>query len=437
MDSISHFSSSSQLPTSTSLSHLSLASSTISSSQAATPTATTAPVSQSGLPKSVGPEAPVFLQSDLPSRPASAAALPTPTPAPQVHNTFSLEVQPLVSTTVITIKTTSISSVSSHTASKQYISADNTTAYNTSTDSLPSAESSHHGPAGGLVIPQPIMYIIIAGIGLAVFLAGLTMWSCFQKRHRQRSRKLSFPMSPMSEKEWGTTREMAGGMQNVYRQSVITYDPKPHSKVLYEDLDFGPMVNAQLPTQEEMNQRKMDNIVSLIDIYGSTKGWDGSEFDNMLGSPNDYRPVTGGRTPCFVRNSPEHLSTLPRALLPGSYMGRQPTVPGFRPSRSSSGRLLAEPFTSVKMSPAEASKELQKIVERNFDCLSEHSESFDSDTLSGLNDTHILQSNPEHFPVLMGSFPAARKLSSSFLPGAANNQDRALLPLPRYNFKQS
>ncbi|PLW48030.1 hypothetical protein PCASD_03555 [Puccinia coronata f. sp. avenae] len=430
-------SSTTQLPTSTPLSPISLGSSTMSSNQAATPTSTTAPASQSGLPKSVGSEA-VFAQSDLPSRPVSAAALSAPTPAPQVHKTLSLEVQPLVSTSVITIKTTSIRSIASHPASKQHMSADITTAYNTSTDSLPSAESSQHGPAGGLVIPQPIMYIIIAGVGLAVFLAGLAIWSCIQKRNRHRSRRLSFSMSPMSEKEWGTTREMAGGLPNVYRHSVVTYDAKPHSKVLYEDFDFGPMVTSQLPTSEEMNQRKMDTIVSLTDVYGSTKGWDGSEFDNMLSSPNDFRPVTGGRGPCFVRNSPERLSSLPRALLPGSYAGRQPTVSGFRPYLTSSGRLLGQPFASVKMSPAEASNELQKIVERNFDRMSEHSESFDFDSLSGLDSTPI-QSNPEHFPVLMGSFPAARKLSSSFLPGANNSspQDIALLPLPRYNLKQN
>ncbi|PLW17945.1 hypothetical protein PCANC_10336 [Puccinia coronata f. sp. avenae] len=384
-------SSTTQLPTSTPLSPISLGSSTMSSNQAATPTSTTAPASQSGLPKSVGSEA-VFAQSDLPSRPVSAAALSAPTPAPQVHKTLSLEVQPLVSTSVITIKTTSIRSIASHPASKQHMSADITTAYNTSTDSLPSAESSQHGPAGGLVIPQPIMYIIIAGVGLAVFLAGLAIWSCIQKRNR----------------------------------------------LLYEDFDFGPMVTSQLPTSEEMNQRKMDTIVSLTDVYGSTKGWDGSEFDNMLSSPNDFRPVTGGRGPCFVRNSPERLSSLPRALLPGSYAGRQPTVSGFRPYLTSSGRLLGQPFASVKMSPAEASNELQKIVERNFDRMSEHSESFDFDSLSGLDSTPI-QSNPEHFPVLMGSFPAARKLSSSFLPGANNSspQDIALLPLPRYNLKQN
>ncbi|PLW53684.1 hypothetical protein PCANC_04329 [Puccinia coronata f. sp. avenae] len=410
----------------------------MSSSQAATPTTTTAPANQSGLTKSVGSEAPVFVQSDLPSRPVSAAALPTPTPAPQVHKTLSLEVNPLVSTSVIAIKTTSIRSIASYPASNQHMSADIATAYNTSTDSLPSAESSQHGPAGGFVIPQPIKYIIIAGVGLAVFLAGLTIWSCIQKRNRHRSRKLSFSMSPMSEKEWGTTREPAGGLPNVYRHSVVTYDAKNHSKVMYENFDFGPMVTSQLPTPEEMNQRKMDTIVSLTDVYGSTKGWDGSEFDNMLSSANDFRPVTGGKGPCFVRSSPERLTSLPRALLPGSYVGRQPTVPGFRPYITSSGRLLAQPFASVKMSPAEASNELQKIVERNFDRRSEHSESFDSDSLSGLDDTPI-QSNPEHFPVLMGSFPAARKLSSSFLPRANNSspQDIALLPLPRYNFKQN
>jgi hypothetical protein len=65
------------------------------------------------------------------------------------------------------------------------IDSDIATAYNTSTDSLPSAESSQHGPAGGFVIPQPIKYIIIAGVGLAVFLAGLTIWSCIQKRNRR------------------------------------------------------------------------------------------------------------------------------------------------------------------------------------------------------------------------------------------------------------
>jgi hypothetical protein len=81
----------------------------------------------------------------------------------------------------------------------------------------------------------------------------------------------------MSEKEWGTTREPAGGLPNVYRHSVVTYDAKNHSKVMYENFDFGPMVTSQLPTPEEMNQRKMDTIVSLTDVYGSTKGWDGSE----------------------------------------------------------------------------------------------------------------------------------------------------------------
>ncbi|PLW23970.1 hypothetical protein PCASD_01171 [Puccinia coronata f. sp. avenae] len=40
----------------------------MSSSQAATHTTTTAPAKQSGLPNSLAPVAPVFVQSDLPSR---------------------------------------------------------------------------------------------------------------------------------------------------------------------------------------------------------------------------------------------------------------------------------------------------------------------------------------------------------------------------------
>ncbi|PLW22957.1 hypothetical protein PCASD_12530 [Puccinia coronata f. sp. avenae] len=100
----------------------------------------------------------------------------------------------------------------------------------------------------------------------------------------------------------------------------------------------------------------------------------------------------------------------------------------------SRGQWLAKhAMPSVKMSPAEASNELQKIVNRNFDRRSEHSESFDSDSLSGLDNTPI-QSNLEHFPFLMDSFLAARKLSSSFLPGANNSspKDIALLPLPKF-----
>jgi hypothetical protein len=32
---------------------------------------------------------------------------------------------------------------------------------------------------------------------------------------------------------------------------------KTHSKLLYEDLDFKPMVTSQLPTQKQMNQRNL------------------------------------------------------------------------------------------------------------------------------------------------------------------------------------
>ncbi|PLW10527.1 hypothetical protein PCANC_21121 [Puccinia coronata f. sp. avenae] len=415
----------------------------MSSSQAATPTTTTAPANQSGLTKSVGSEAPVFVQSDLPSRPVLAAALPTPTPAPQVHKTLSLEVNPLVSTSVITIKTTSIRSIALYPASNQHMSADIATAYNTSTDSLPSAESSQHGPAGGFVIPQPIKYIIIAGVGLAVFLAGLTIWSCIQKRNRHRSRKLSFSMSPMSEKEWGTTREPAGGLPNVYRHSVVTYDAKNHSKVMYENFDFGLMVTSQLPTPEEMNQRKMDTI--SITVHGQHACPAGPHAE-----PAVLTPFVGVRTACGMRGRAcgaplknidvfvEDYGMLDHMVISRLTALFTDTAKNWYIGIRDVHGKKAQPFALVKMSPAEASNELQKIVERNFDRRSEHSESFDSDSLSGLDDTPI-QSNPEHFPVLMGSFPAARKLSSSFLPRANNSlpQDIALLPLPRYNFKQN
>jgi hypothetical protein len=105
---------------------------------------------------------------------------------------------------------------------------------------------------------------------------------------------------------------------------------------------------------------------------------------------------------------------------------------------------MVQPLSSIKMSPAEASNELQKIINahaklENFDDLFDHSESFDSSNLTNSFDGTPIHSNPEHFPILLGSFPAARKLSSSFLPGADKSLPKEIvqLPLPRYNFKQT
>ncbi|KAA1071374.1 Sarcoplasmic/endoplasmic reticulum calcium ATPase 3 [Puccinia graminis f. sp. tritici] len=408
--------SSSPILTSTPPKSISMDSTMMPSSPAATPTTSTFIATQSTIPKSVEPAVPVFVQPDLASRPVSPFAQPTPTALPQVKKSPapSSNVQPSVYTS-ITQNGAAIKSVAPHAASKQHISADATSLNSTSKLALgASSHSSHHDDSGETVLPQPVIYIIIAGIALAVILAGFAMWSCVQKRNRRRSRKASFSMSQASEKEWGTTREMAGGMESVYRHSVITYDAKAQPKLLYEDLDFGPMVTSQLPSHKELNQYKKDTIVCLTDVYGSTKGWDGSEFDYMLNSPNQFPPA---------RSSPDLLSSLPKALLTGNHTGRQPAVPGFRPYRSPSGQLMVKPFSSTKMSPAEASNELQKIINahanlENFDDLFDHGESFDSSNLANSFDGTPIHSNPEHFPILLGSFPAARKLSSSFLPGA-------------------
>ncbi|PLW51284.1 hypothetical protein PCASD_00993 [Puccinia coronata f. sp. avenae] len=147
--------------------------------------------------------------------------------------------------------------------------------------------------------------------------------------------------------------------------------------------------------------------------------------DNLLSSPNDLRPVTGGRRT-------EQSRTVDVFTLSASARELRWTATNCARLPTSSDGVLVQPFASVKMSPAEASNEIQKIVERNFDrtSTSEYSENFDSDSLYGLDDTPI-HSNPEHFPVLTDSFPAARKLTSSFLHSANNSLPRyiALLPL--------
>ncbi|WAR56241.1 hypothetical protein PtB15_7B86 [Puccinia triticina] len=417
----------------------------VPSSQAATPTTTTSMATQSSLPKSVEPVVPAFVQPDLDSRPVSPLAQPTSAPVPQVKKSPSpsTNVQPSVNTTVVTPSTPVTKTVAPHPASKQHMSADITSLNTTAQNKIPfgaSSNSSQPEKSGELELPQPVMYIIIAGIALAVFLAGFFIWSCVQKRKRNRTRKISFTMSQASEKEWGTTKEMAEGMENVYRHSIITYDPKAQSKLLYEDLDFGPLITSQISSQKELNQYKKDTIVCLTDVYGSTKGWNGSEFDYLMTSPSQFAPVSA--PPGFIRTSPEHIASLPKALLTGNHLtgtGHQQTVPGFRPYASSSGRLLVQPLSSIKMSPAEASNELQKIVnaQRNYE--DSFDNTFDSPQLSGTYDDTPIQTNPEHFPVLLGSFPAARKLSSAFLPGADKSlpKEAIQLPLPRYNLKET
>ncbi|KAI9621944.1 hypothetical protein H4Q26_015380 [Puccinia striiformis f. sp. tritici PST-130] len=361
------------------------------SSQAVTPTMSTAIPTQSTLPKSVEPDAPVFVQPDLTSRPVSPVAQPTPspTPAPQVKKNPlpSTNAQPSVFTSVITQNGAATKSVATHAAPKQHISADATSLNNTQSKLGANSQASHHDNTGETALPQPVMYIVIAGIALAVIIAGFSIWSCAQKRKKHRTRKISFSMSQVSEKEWGTTREMAGGMESAYRHSIVTYDPKAQPKLLYEDLDFGPMATSQLPKQKDLNQYKKDTIVCLTDVYGSTKGWDGSECSRSHAEfAQSIRPIG----PPFLRSSPDHLSSLPKALLTGNHTGRQPTVPGFRPIYGSpSGRLAV--LLSVKMSPAEASNELQRIVEQggNFGDLFDHGDSFDSPSLSGpFDDPH-------------------------------------------------
>ncbi|PLW23971.1 hypothetical protein PCASD_01172 [Puccinia coronata f. sp. avenae] len=135
----------------------------------------------------------------------------------------------------------------------------------------------------------------------------------------------------MSEIEWGTSQEMAGGMPNVYRHSAVTYDPMYHSKLLYED----PLQTLASDGRKGTTLRSRQ-CRTFIDVP----------------------PSASARDRC------------------------QSTVASFRPYFSSSGRLLLQ-SVAIKMSPAEASNELQKIGERNVDRMSEHSKSFDSDSLSG------------------------------------------------------
>ncbi|KNZ49520.1 uncharacterized protein VP01_496g19 [Puccinia sorghi] len=426
---------------------------------------TTAAAMQTRAPKPMEEALPLFGDPALASRPVAPAPLPSPTaaPAPKMPAAAPLpfDLHSGVVPSALAPKPPTIRSISSHpAASKQHLFADVTSINSTNSDKFAPAasQSSHHDEAHGPLIPQLALYVIIAGAVLTVFLGGLTVWSCVQKRQKHRSRKISFSMSQVSEKEWGTSREMAGGMESVYRHSIVTYNPDPANTkriMPYEDLDFGPLASPhhhQLPQlvaaaphhpEFHVHPRK-ETFVSLTDVHGSTKGWDGcSEMDHGMNLPQRMK-TENQRMGSFVRNSPERLAGLPQVLLAGSVGGgRKASRAGFRSYKG--GRYVEEPGGRMapQMSPAEAAAELQKIVDRSFAALYQNSElSFDDhDAFSDASprprypDSPI-PSNPEHFPVLCGSFPAARKLSSAFLPGPnkpVSPLSAPHLPLPRYN----
>ncbi|OAV98523.1 hypothetical protein PTTG_01834 [Puccinia triticina 1-1 BBBD Race 1] len=265
-------------------------------------------------------------------------------------------------------------------------------------------------------LPQMTLIAIAAAIICISILTGISIWTCHKKRTRRRAGTLSLPHvsdSPMPKEI--SSPEKSIPLQKIELSSPTnsgyTIGTTPHS-AFCEEFDFGLPVLSPTHDPKSVHRYHDEVNVSVKGGYASPPTWGGAQLDR-------------------IPSCPEHLTFVPRVLLTGNLLPpRAAMAPHSAPLRFSpygTGAIRSPPEPrSCKMSPAEASTELQKLIEQVDLRIYE-----DLDMDDSFNDS-ISSASLESLSALTGdSLPYGGNLS---MPNGV--PFHLPLPMPRYNYRK-
>ncbi|KAI9607505.1 hypothetical protein H4Q26_006030 [Puccinia striiformis f. sp. tritici PST-130] len=265
-------------------------------------------------------------------------------------------------------------------------------------------------------LPHMTLIAIIAAIACASLFMGISIWSCHRKRNRRRAARDSLPYAsnyPMRKDPTSPEKDISlakSDSSNSPPRSSFA-DTTPHSKFC-EEFQYGLPVVSPVPK------------MSVVPKMGAPMG-----SYNVNGRHESPPTMRGGAQLDRLPNCPEHLTFVPKILLTGNLLYPQQafTPPGKALGFNDTILIKTLPAPrSCGMSPAEASKELQKLIEQvdlriyeDLDMDDSYSDSIDSST-------------PESFSALTGDFlPSGNQL---FMMN--RSVPNLPLPLPRYNYRK-
>ncbi|KAH9461069.1 hypothetical protein Pst134EA_017377 [Puccinia striiformis f. sp. tritici] len=278
------------------------------------------------------------------------------------------------------------------------------------------------------ILQAALLIAIISAAVCILFFTGLSAWSCFQKRKRHTfdldlteenscsddgassNKKPSRRPSISEDKACLPVQILTSGTSDDSDESANT-----SPTTLYEEFDFGFPLETTDPEKKDVGEPVQQEEEAKD--YGS---------------------------PTISSSCPEHISFIPKPLLAGNVLLQ--LTPLEKSHSKPYGyhdrvmlRTLPEPLirssssSAAKMSPAEASIDLQQLIEQVNLHIYEDFEEAGEDS-SNLSDSITIYSNPDS-PVTPtdGCFPSPpldgldrKAAAAAFLP----------LPFPRYNFRQ-
>ncbi|KAI7947955.1 hypothetical protein MJO28_009863 [Puccinia striiformis f. sp. tritici] len=398
------------------------------------PTTTIAPTTPSPVPSQSGPlsSARDSSVSYSPLTYSTIASAPQPTTAPQLPVTPAAKLaEPMVSSVLLPIPIKPTEALIADNAPLKEGSRMGSTAQ-LATPTIPTQKmenSQHMGTPDANYrdlgqqetdvrssLPHMTLIAIIAAIACASLFMGISIWSCHRKRNRRRAARDSLPYAsnyPMRKDPTSPEKDISlakSDSSNSPPRSSFA-DTTPHSKFC-EEFQYGLPVVSPVPK------------MSVVPKMGAPMG-----SYNVNGRHESPPTMRGGAQLDRLPNCPEHLTFVPKILLTGNLLYPQQafTPPGKALGFNDTILIKTLPAPrSCGMSPAEASKELQKLIEQvdlriyeDLDMDDSYSDSIDSST-------------PESFSALTGDFlPSGNQL---FMMN--RSVPNLPLPLPRYNYRK-
>ncbi|KAI9622461.1 hypothetical protein H4Q26_015140 [Puccinia striiformis f. sp. tritici PST-130] len=377
------------------------------------PTTTIAPTTPSPVPSQSGPlsSARDSSVSYSPLTYSTIASAPQPTTAPQLPVTPAAKLaEPMVSSVLLPIPIKPTEALIADNAPLKEGSRMGSTAQ-LATPTIPTQKmenSQHMGTPDANYrdlgqqetdvrssLPHMTLIAIIAAIACASLFMGISIWSCHRKRNRRRAARDSLPYAsnyPMRKDPTSPEKDISlakSDSSNSPPRSSFA-DTTPHSKFC-EEFQYGLPVVSPVPK------------MSVVPKMGAPMG-----SYNVNGRHESPPTMRGGAQLDRLPNCPEHLTFVPKILLTGNLLYPQQafTPPGKALGFNDTILIKTLPAPrSCGMSPAEASKELQKLIEQvdlriyeDLDMDDSYSDSIDSST-------------PESFSALTGDFlPSGNQL---------------------------
>ncbi|KAA1128175.1 hypothetical protein PGTUg99_019485 [Puccinia graminis f. sp. tritici] len=268
----------------------------------------------------------------------------------------------------------------------------------------------------GSAFPQTRLIAVAAAVISVSFFVAVCIWACFRLRNQHRAEALSLPhtsrptthidLSSPEKSVPSTKADFIGSPSSGFGTNT------PTTSTFCEEFDFVPAVVPVIHSPT--------TIMHHGDISPCTKGAYGSPLIRA-GSQLDRIP-----------SRPDYLNFVPRVLLTGNLLPPQAVAVSdskllhFNVSHGVAMKTLPEP-APCKMSPAEASTELEKLIQQvNLRIF----EDFDADDSFTESDSSSI---PEGLSGLTGDslpFGGAQRLMQPqlLLP--------LPLPLPRYNYRK-